>query len=112
MTTHVLRLVGVLLTDPDKEWYGLRLAAEAGLKSGTVYLVLERLEGAKWLTSRWEAIDPAVEGRPRRRLYRITAEGRRGAEQAIDELVGALGVPAAAVRAARSLSPGRVAPAT
>lgn len=91
MTTQTLRLVSVLLSGPDEEWYGLQLAAEAELNSGTVYPVLARLEDASWLTSRWEDIDPEVEGRPRRRLYQLTAEGRRSAEEAIDEHMNALG---------------------
>jgi DNA-binding PadR family transcriptional regulator len=40
---------------------------------GTLYKALARLEAAGLLTSRWE--DPAPEGRPRRRLYSITAAG-------------------------------------
>ncbi len=92
MTTQTLRLVSVLLSDPEAEWYGLKLAAEAGLKSGTVYLVLARLEQAGWLTSHWEDIDPSVEGRPRRRLYLMTADGIRGAQQGIEEHAAALGL--------------------
>jgi DNA-binding PadR family transcriptional regulator len=44
---------------------------------GTLYKALGRLEKAGLLSSRWE--DPNIaadEGRPRRRLYRITADGR------------------------------------
>lgn len=44
---------------------------------GTLYKALERLEAAGLLASRWE--DPqaaAAEGRPRRRLYRLTTSGR------------------------------------
>ena len=77
MTTQTLQLIGVLLAEPEAEWYGLQLAGEAGLKSGSVYVVLGRLEQAGWLTSRWEEIDPSAEGRPRRRLYALTGEGRR-----------------------------------
>ena len=44
---------------------------------GTLYRALERMEAAGWLRSDWE--DPAVSagaGRPQRRLYWITPEGR------------------------------------
>ena len=45
--------------------------------SGTLYRTLGRLESAGLLESWWEDPDEAVEqGRPRRRLYRITGEGR------------------------------------
>ena len=43
---------------------------------GTLYKVLDRLETAGLLESRWE--DPAVaerDGRPRRRLYTVTGAG-------------------------------------
>lgn len=111
MTTQALRLVGVLLSDPGDEWYGLQLADEAGLNSGTVYLVLARLEQAEWLDSRWEDIDPVVEGRPRRRLYQLTAGGRSAAEQAMDEHVAALGPRAASARSTPRTTGGQVAPA-
>jgi len=44
---------------------------------GTLYKALTRMETAGLLSSEWE--DPlvaAAEGRPRRRLYSITSEGR------------------------------------
>ena len=50
---------------------------------GTLYRALERMETAGLLASRWE--DPllaADEGRPRRRLYRITAAGERALARA------------------------------
>lgn len=90
MTTQTLQLIGVLLSEPEAEWYGLQLAGEAGLKSGSVYVVLARLEQAGWLTSRWEEIDPSVEGRPRRRLYALTGEGRHAGAQAIEQHLAAL----------------------
>jgi DNA-binding PadR family transcriptional regulator len=40
---------------------------------GTLYRALARLERAGYLESRWEASAP--EGRPRRRLYSLTAAG-------------------------------------
>ncbi len=51
---------------------GRRLTAH-----GTLYKALSRMEKAGWLTSQWEDPDAATdEGRPRRRLYSVTAEGR------------------------------------
>jgi PadR family transcriptional regulator, regulatory protein PadR len=48
---------------------------------GTLYKALGRLEELGLLSSRWE--DPAAaEGRPRRRLYELTGQGARVAEQA------------------------------
>jgi PadR family transcriptional regulator PadR len=45
---------------------------------GTLYKALDRMERAGFLESRWE--DPSIaaeEGRPRRRLYRVTGLGER-----------------------------------
>jgi PadR family transcriptional regulator, regulatory protein PadR len=49
---------------------------------GTLYKALSRLEEFGLLTSRWEGA-AAAEGRPRRRLYELTAQGARVAEQAL-----------------------------
>jgi DNA-binding PadR family transcriptional regulator len=54
---------------------------------GTLYKALGRLEEFGLLTSRWE--EAAAEGRPRRRLYELTGQGARVAEQAVaDQAVG------------------------
>jgi PadR family transcriptional regulator PadR len=50
---------------------------------GTLYKALDRLEKAGLLTSRWEdALLAADAGRPRRRLYTVTALGERALAQA------------------------------
>jgi PadR family transcriptional regulator PadR len=49
---------------------------------GTLYKALGRLERFGLVTSRWEDA-AAAEGRPRRRLYELTGEGARVAEQAL-----------------------------
>jgi DNA-binding PadR family transcriptional regulator len=49
---------------------------------GTLYKALSRLEEFGFLTSRWEDAG-AVDGRPRRRLYELTRQGARVAEQAL-----------------------------
>ena len=55
---------------------------------GTLYKALGRLEEFGLLSSRWEAA-AAAEGRPRRRLYELTGQGARVAEQALaDEAPG------------------------
>ena len=51
----------------------MELAHETGLRSGTLYPVLIRLAERGMVEARWDdRVDP---GRPRRHLYRITAEG-------------------------------------
>jgi PadR family transcriptional regulator, regulatory protein PadR len=85
MTIPTQLVLRALLADPQNELYGLEIADAAGLASGTVHPILARLEGLRWVESRWEDIDPRVEGRPQRRCYRVTATG---AEQARNALAG------------------------
>ena len=63
--------------------YGYALAKAMGESSGsgrltahgTLYKALGRLEKTGYLASRWEDPGPVDLGRPRRRLYHVTAEG-------------------------------------
>jgi DNA-binding MarR family transcriptional regulator len=75
-------LLGVFLPDPGRRWYGLEIAKRAGIKSGTLYPVLARLESLGWIEGEWENIDPAVIGRRPRRYYTLTALGVSAARQA------------------------------
>jgi len=84
MTTQALQVVAVLLSNPTDQWYGFELVEKVGLKSGTVYPLLARFEQAGWLESRWEDVDPRVAGRPRRRLYALTAVGATAASDAVN----------------------------
>ena len=54
---------------------------------GTLYKALGRLEEFGLLSSRWEDA-AATEGRPRRRLYELTGQGARVAEQALADNAG------------------------
>jgi PadR family transcriptional regulator len=85
MTLATLQVLSVLVDDPLGQHYGLELSKQAGLKSGTIYPILARLEKAGWVTSAWEGIDPVIQGRPQRRYYQITADGVRAARQALQE---------------------------
>ncbi len=93
MTAQTMQLLAFMLRAPATGSYGLELLRESGLASGTVYPVLARLENAGWLASEWEAVDPAIAGRPRRRLYRMTAAGRQNAEEAIGRYAALLSAP-------------------
>lgn len=58
---------------------------------GTLYKALDRMRKAGLLTDRWE--DPGIaasEERPRRRLYRVTAEGAAALAEAERSIVPAL----------------------
>lgn len=80
-----------LRTKGESEFHGYAIAkriaeARAAQKLtayGTLYRALGRLEKSGALQSRWE--DPRlaeVEGRPRRRLYSVTADGERALRRA------------------------------
>jgi PadR family transcriptional regulator len=63
-----------VLAASGREWrHGYELAQATGLRSGTLYPLLIRLEGQGHLEARWEP--PAAPGRPPRHTYRLTADG-------------------------------------
>ena len=75
MTDQTFRILKAMLGDPAADWYGLQLSEAAQLKSGTIYPALARLEHYGWLEGHWEDVDPSIEGRPKRKLYRLTRDG-------------------------------------
>ena len=83
MTLSTQLVLRAMLAEPTQEMYGLQIGQAAELPSGTIHPILARLEGCGWLESRWEDIDPAEEGRPRRRYYRLNAEGAECARTAL-----------------------------
>lgn len=96
MTIPTQLVLRALLSEPTAELYGTQIGSAAGLMSGTVHPILARLEALGWVSSRWEEIDPTVEGRPVRRYYQLTTDG---AQQAKAELARV-----------RRPQPGRLAP--
>ncbi|MGB7799136.1 MAG: helix-turn-helix transcriptional regulator [Pseudonocardiaceae bacterium] len=94
MTLPTLLVLRAMLAEPAREMYGLEICKAADLPSGTIHPVLARLERCGWLESRWEDIEPAEEGRPRRRYYRLSPEGADRACAALDRVH--IPVPAAA----------------
>jgi DNA-binding PadR family transcriptional regulator len=93
MTTQTLAVLSTMLRAEQADWYGLDLSKRSGLKPGTIYPILDRLLKAGWLEREWEDIDPATEGRPRRRLYHLTAVGAPSARRALDDHLVSLGQP-------------------
>jgi DNA-binding PadR family transcriptional regulator len=58
--------------------YGVEIMEFTGLPSGTTYPILRRFELEKLVLSRWEGEKRAHrDGRPARRYYELTAEGKR-----------------------------------
>jgi PadR family transcriptional regulator, regulatory protein PadR len=58
-----------------EDLHGWQIMKDTKRTGPTVYGVLDRLEDLGWITSYWEAQQPD-ENRPRRRLYRLTDQGR------------------------------------
>lgn len=83
MTLSTQLVLQAFLQDPTRELYGLQIGAEAGLPSGTVHPILARMEALGWMESRWEEIEPSLEGRPSRRYYQLTSSGARNAREAL-----------------------------
>jgi len=86
LSTQTLKVLGALTSRPGDDLSGAEIAKRTKLASGTLYPILFRLEEAGWLSSRWEVEDPAALGRPRRRFYRITAEGVKSVQAVVRDL--------------------------
>jgi DNA-binding PadR family transcriptional regulator len=75
VTRPLLLVLQALLEAPGGEAWGFELLRLTGLQSGTLYPMLDRLERLGWLTSYWQDATEVAGGRPRRRYYRLTADG-------------------------------------
>src|ERR1700730_10201637 len=79
------KVLRVFLDDPAEEQYGYGLMRSTMVKSGSLYPILDRFERLRWIEGYDEPIDEHAEGRPKRRLYRLTALGEREARKAVAE---------------------------
>jgi PadR family transcriptional regulator, regulatory protein PadR len=72
-TSRETLLVLAKFVERPSEWrYGYELSRGTGLKSGTLYPILMRLEKHTLLEARWEATENGV---PPRHTYRLTPNG-------------------------------------
>jgi len=86
VTRPLLDVVERLL-DADargQDLYGWQIMKDTKRTGPTVYGVLDRLEELGWITRYWESLS-ADENRPRRRLYRLTSEGRTAVRDLLGE---------------------------
>jgi PadR family transcriptional regulator, regulatory protein PadR len=72
ISRETLLVLERFLTRPSEWRYGYQLSRETGLKSGTLYPILMRLEKHALLEARWVATEDGV---PPRHTYRLTASG-------------------------------------
>jgi DNA-binding PadR family transcriptional regulator len=73
-------LLEEFLVAPRSWRHGYDLSQATGLKSGTLYPLLIRLDEAGFLESRWEPSER--DGRPPRHAYRLTPNGVALAKEA------------------------------
>lgn len=73
LSGHARALLAALAAAGPRWSYGYELASLTGIKSGTLYPLLIRLETQGYLEAEWQ--QPAASGRPPRHAYRLTAAG-------------------------------------
>ena len=72
-----VKILRAFLEEPDQEQYGFGIMRSTGLKSASVYPMLDRLEQSGWILGYDEDIDERTAGRRRRRLYKLSPTGER-----------------------------------
>ena len=73
LSPQTLAVLAALSAQPSVWRHGYSVAQQTGLKSGTLYPILIRLADRGLVEACWQQ-EPAA-GRPRRHLYRLTADG-------------------------------------
>jgi DNA-binding MarR family transcriptional regulator len=92
ITAQTAAVLAALLA--REEAWGFELSRETGLKAGTMYPILARLQAAGWVEDRWEDLDAWRDaGRPPRRYYRLTTTGRARAAHATAATSGPIAAP-------------------
>lgn len=78
-SAHTRAVVAALAETPGEWQHGYDLLRTLGLKSGTLYPLLMRLESQGFLEAEWQQSSAA--GRPPRHAYRLSANGLRLARE-------------------------------
>ncbi|MBV9550353.1 MAG: PadR family transcriptional regulator [Alphaproteobacteria bacterium] len=74
-------LLTVLRENPSAWQHGYELSKATGLKSGTLYPLLIRLQEQGFLEARWEEAERP--GKPPRHAYKITTSGKQLAQSLV-----------------------------
>jgi DNA-binding PadR family transcriptional regulator len=85
LTQQSLRVLKAFLDAPNTPMAGADIMKAAGIASGTMYPILLRLWKQGWLDREWESESAEKLGRPRRRYYSLTPDGRVAAYDALSE---------------------------
>lgn len=73
LSAHARLLLAALAASSPGWRHGYDLSRATGLRSGTLYPLLIRLQSQGYLEAEWQP--PAAPGRPPRHAYRLTASG-------------------------------------
>ncbi len=101
-SAQALSVLAALCEQPSDWRHGYALAKQTGLKSGTLYPILIRLADRGLVEACWQ--DEPVPGRPRRHLYRLTADGLATATGAVAAAAERAGRPGAWLRGGRGVT--------
>jgi PadR family transcriptional regulator, regulatory protein PadR len=104
-----MSVLAALFAQPSQWQHGYPLAKETHLKSGTLYPILIRLADRGLVEAQWQ--DEPAPGRPRRHLYRLTAEGLSVATAALAEARISMAAKNDAARPSRRPQPAQTAAA-
>lgn len=100
LSGHARALLAALAAAGPRWSYGYELTSLTGIRSGTLYPLLIRLESQGYLEAEWQKA--SATGRPPRHAYRLTAAGARLASVEAIAPVGA--APSAGRRAGEAAS--------
>lgn len=82
-------MLAALLQQPRSWHYGYELSRRTGLKSGTLYPLLIRLNDQGLLESKWMEPDPP--GKPPRHAYKLSPSGLAFARESVQPAGAATG---------------------
>jgi PadR family transcriptional regulator PadR len=83
VTKPLLKTALAMMADPNARFWGYGLSQAAGVRTGVMYPLLQRMLDEGWLRAGWEDEQEAVD-RPPRRYYELTDDGRRELGAALD----------------------------
>lgn len=88
---QTLSILAAFYEQPSQWRHGYALSSQTGLKSGTLYPILIRLADRGLVEASWQ--EEPQPGRPRRHLYRLTADGLASAAGALASAAAAQAAP-------------------
>ncbi len=85
-TQALAQVLLAFMDDPTGRHWGYDLSRRAGVRSGVLYPILHRMLDEGWLEDGWEDIAETRGGRPPRRYYELTPDGRAAVSELLREM--------------------------